>query len=567
MSIRGTLCALTGGTYMADKNFLTDIIDADLAEGKVQQIHTRFPPEPNGYLHIGSAKAIYINWSIANQYGGKFNLRLDDTNPAREGEEYVNSIIEDLHWLGADPNGGIFYGSDYFDKCYEYAEKLILEGKAYVDDLTRDEMREYRGSDAGKPSRPSPWRDRTPEENLDLFVRMKNGEFPDGAKVLRAKIDMAHPNMLFRDPIMYRILHTEHHRTGDKWCIYPMYDYAHGQCDSIERITHSICTLEFDVHRPLYDWFIQALDIYPSHQYEFARLNLTYTMMSKRRLLKLVQEGAVMGWDDPRMPTICALRRKGYTPASVRNFAEMVGVAKRDNVIDLGKLEFCVREDLNKVAERRMAVLNPLKVVITNYPEGKTKLFTAINNPEDENAGTRQVPFSREIYIERDDFMEVPPKKYYRLSPGTEVRLRYSYLIRCEEVVKDAEGNITELRCTYDPESGNGSSSDGRRVKGVIHWVSAADAIEAEIRLFNPLFTTEDPDDVAEGGSWEDNLNPDSMIVTRGYLEPSLGEAPIGQPFQFERVGYFCADTDSKPGHPVFNRTVTLKDSWAKINK
>ena len=552
---------------MADKNFLTDIIDADLAEGKISEIHTRFPPEPNGYLHIGSAKAIYINWSIANQYGGKFNLRLDDTNPAREGEEYVNSIIEDLHWLGADPNGGIFYGSDYFDKCYEYAEKLIMEGKAYVDDLTRDEMREYRGADAGKPSRPSPWRDRTPEENLDLFRRMRAGEFQEGEKTLRAKIDLASPNMNMRDPAIYRIKYAEHHRQGSKWCIYPMYDYAHGQSDSIERITHSICTLEFDVHRPLYDWFIQALDIYPSHQYEFARLNLTYTMMSKRRLLKLVQEGAVMGWDDPRMPTICALRRKGYTPASVRNFAEMVGVAKRDNVIDLGKLEFCVREDLNKVAERRMAVLNPLKVVITNYPEGKTELFTAINNPEDESAGTRQVPFSREIYIERDDFMEVPPKKYYRLSPGTEVRLRYSYLIRCEEVVKDAEGNITELRCTYDPESGNGSSSDGRRVKGVIHWVSAADAIEAEIRLFNPLFKTEDPDDVAEGGSWEDNLNPDSMIVTRGYLEPSLKEAPIGQPFQFERVGYFCADTDSKPGHPVFNRTVTLKDSWAKINK
>ena len=555
---------------MADEkfsNFLTDIIDADLAEGKVDVVHTRFPPEPNGYLHIGSAKAIFINYTIAKHYGGLFNLRFDDTNPAREGDEYVQSILQDLKWLGAEPNGGIFYGSDYFERCYEYAEQLIKEGKAYVDDLTREEMQEYRGNDAGKPSRPSPYRDRTPEENLDLFERMKKGEFADGEKVLRAKIDMAHPNMLFRDPIMYRIIHAEHHRTGDKWCIYPMYDYAHGQSDSIEQITHSICTLEFDVHRPLYDWFIQALEIFPSHQYEFARLNLTYTMMSKRKLLKLVQEGAVMGWDDPRMPTICALRRKGYTPASVRNFAEMVGVAKRDNVIDLGKLEYCVREDLNKVAQRRMAVLNPLKVVITNYDENKTELFKAINNPEDEAAGTRQVPFSKVIYIERDDFMEEPPKKFYRLSPGGEVRLRYSYLIRCEEVVKDAEGNITELRCTYDPESGNGSSSDGRRVKGVIHWVSAADAIEAEIRLFNPLFTTEDPDDVAEGGSWEDNLNPDSMIVTRGYLEPSLGEAPIGQPFQFERVGYFCADTDSKPGHPVFNRTVTLKDSWAKINK
>ena len=552
---------------MADKNFLTDIIDADLAEGKISEIHTRFPPEPNGYLHIGSAKAIYINWSIANQYGGKFNLRLDDTNPAREGEEYVNSIIEDLHWLGADPNGGIFYGSDYFDKCYEYAEKLIMEGKAYVDDLTRDEMREYRGADAGKPSRPSPWRDRTPEENLDLFRRMRAGEFQEGEKTLRAKIDLASPNMNMRDPAIYRIKYAEHHRQGSKWCIYPMYDYAHGQSDSIEQITHSICTLEFDVHRPLYDWFIQALEIFPSHQYEFARLNLTYTMMSKRKLLKLVQEGAVMGWDDPRMPTICALRRKGYTPASVRNFAEMVGVAKRDNVIDLGKLEYCVREDLNKVAQRRMAVLNPLKVVITNYDENKTELFTAINNPEDETAGTRQVPFSKVIYIERDDFMEEPPKKFFRLSPGGEVRLRYSYLIKCEEVIKDAEGNVTELRCTYDPMSGQGSSSDGRRVKGVIHWVSAKDAVEAEIRLFNPLFTKENPDDVEEGQTWEDNLNPESMVRIKGYLEPSLRDVPVGQAVQFERVGYFCPDTDSTPEHLVFNRTVTLKDSWAKINK
>ena len=548
-------------------NFLTDIIDADLAEGKVDVVHTRFPPEPNGYLHIGSAKAIYINYMTAKTYGGKFNLRFDDTNPAREGDEYVQSILKDLEWLGATPNGGIFYGSDYFEKCYEYAEKLIQEGKAYVDDLTREEMQEYRGNDAGKPSRPSPYRDRTPEENLDLFRRMRAGEFADGEKTLRAKIDLASPNMNLRDPAIYRIKYAEHHRQGSKWCIYPMYDYAHGQSDSIEQITHSICTLEFDVHRPLYDWFIQALEIYPSHQYEFARLNLTYTMMSKRKLLKLVQEGAVMGWDDPRMPTICALRRKGYTPASVRNFAEMVGVAKRDNVIDLGKLEYCVREDLNKIAERRMAVLNPLKVVITNYEEGKTELFTAINNPEDESAGTRQVPFSKVIYIERDDFMEEPPKKFFRLAPGGEVRLRYSYLIRCEEVIKDAAGNITELRCTYDPMSGRGSSSDGRRVKGVIHWVSAKDAVEAEIRLFNPLFTKENPDDVKEGQTWEDNLNPESMVKVTGYLEPSLRDIPIGQAVQFERVGYFCPDTDSTPEHPVFNRTVTLKDSWAKINK
>ena len=545
-------------------NFLEEIIQESIAKGDTR-VQTRFPPEPNGYLHIGHAKSICINFGLAKKYGGKCNLRFDDTNPVKEDVEYVDSIKRDIRWLGFDW-ALERYASDYFDQLYDWAVVLIKKGLAYVDDQTQEEIRLTRGT-VSEPGKESPWRNRSVEENLDLFERMKKGEFADGEKVLRAKIDMAHPNMLFRDPIMYRILHAEHHRTGNKWCIYPMYDYAHGQCDSIERITHSICTLEFDVHRPLYDWFIQALDIYPSHQYEFARLNLTYTMMSKRRLLKLVQEGAVMGWDDPRMPTICALRRKGYTPASVRNFAEMVGVAKRDNVIDLGKLEFCVREDLNKVAERRMAVLNPLKVVITNYPEGKTELFTAINNPEDESAGTRQVPFSREIYIERDDFMEVPPKKYYRLSPGTEVRLRYSYLIRCEEVVKDAEGNITELRCTYDPESGNGSSSDGRRVKGVIHWVSAADAVEAEIRLFNPLFTKENPDDCEEGQTWEDNLNPESMIVTRGYLEPSLKEAPIGQPFQFERVGYFCADTDSKPGHPVFNRTVTLKDSWAKINK
>ena len=421
-------------------NFLEEIIEESIAKGE-KRVQTRFPPEPNGYLHIGHAKSICINFGLAKKYGGRCNLRFDDTNPVKEDVEYVDSIKRDIQWLGfqwAEEH----YASDYFDQLYEWALELIRKGLAYVDDQTQEQIRENRGT-VSIPGTPSPWRDRSVEENLDLFVRMKNGEFPDGSKVLRAKIDMAHPNMLFRDPIMYRIIHAEHHRTGNKWCIYPMYDYAHGQSDSIERITHSICTLEFDVHRPLYDWFIQALEIYPSHQYEFARLNLTYTLMSKRRLLKLVQEGAVMGWDDPRMPTICALRRKGYTPASVRNFAEMVGVAKRDNVIDLGKLEYCVREDLNKVAERRMAVLNPLKVVITNYPEEKTEYFTAINNPEDEAAGTRQVPFSRELYIERDDFMENPPKKFFRLQPGGEVRLRYAYLIKCEEVVKDAEGNIT----------------------------------------------------------------------------------------------------------------------------
>ena len=546
-------------------NFLEEIIEESIANG-LSHVQTRFPPEPNGYLHIGHAKSICINFGLAKKYGGKCNLRFDDTNPVKEDTEYVDSIKRDIKWLGFDW-AVERYASDYFDQLYDWAVVLIKKGLAYVDDQTQEEIRLNRGT-VSEPGKPSPWRDRSVEENLDLFERMRAGEFADGAKVLRAKIDMAHPNMLFRDPIMYRILHTEHHRTGNKWCIYPMYDYAHGQSDSIEKISHSICTLEFDVHRPLYDWFIEALEIYPSHQYEFARLNLTYTMMSKRNLLKLVQEGAVMGWDDPRMPTICALRRKGYTPASVRAFAEMVGVAKRDNVIDLGKMEYCVREDLNKVAERRMAVLNPLKVVITNWEEGKVEMRKAVNNPENEEAGMREVPFSKVLYIERDDFMENPPKKYFRLSPGNEVRLRYSYLIKCDEVIKDEEGNIVELRCSYDPMSGEGSSSDGRRVKGVIHWVSAEHAVEAEIRLFNPLFKTEDPNDTSEGQtSWEDNLNPESLVVTKGYLEPALKDAPIGTTYQFERVGYFCPDTDSTAEHLVFNRTVTLKDSWAKMNK
>ena len=541
-------------------NFLEEIITGAIAEGNTR-VQTRFPPEPNGYLHIGHAKSICLNFGLAKKYGGKCNLRFDDTNPVKEDTEYVDSIKEDIKWLGFDW-AGEYYASDYFEQLYEWAKVLIKKGLAYVDDQTQEQIRENRGT-VTVPGTPSPWRDRSVEENLDLFERMRAGEFEDGSRVLRAKIDMAHPNMLFRDPIMYRIIHADHHRTGSKWCIYPMYDYAHGQSDSIEQITHSICTLEFDVHRPLYDWFIEKLEIFPSHQYEFARLNLTYTMMSKRKLLKLVQSGIVMGWDDPRMPTICALRRKGYTPASVRAFAEKVGVAKRDNVIDLSLMEFCVREDLNKTAERRMAVLKPLKVTITNYPEDKTEYFTCINNPEDEAAGTRQVPFSREIYIDRDDFMEVPPKKYYRLSPGQEVRLRYSYLIRCEEVVKDENGEIVELRCTYDPESGGGSSSDGRRVKGVIHWVSARHAVEAEVRLFETLFSVEDPND----DNFMDYLNPTSLVKTTGYLEPSLAEAPLGKTYQFERVGYFCPDTDSTPDKLVFNRTVTLKDSWAKINK
>ena len=541
-------------------NFLEEIITGAIAEGNTR-VQTRFPPEPNGYLHIGHAKSICLNFGLAKKYGGKCNLRFDDTNPVKEDTEYVDSIKQDIKWLGFEW-AGEYYASDYFEQLYEWAKVLIKKGLAYVDDQTQEQIRENRGT-VTVPGTPSPWRDRSVEENLDLFERMRAGEFEDGSRVLRAKIDMAHPNMLFRDPIMYRIIHADHHRTGDKWCIYPMYDYAHGQSDSIEQITHSICTLEFDVHRPLYDWFIEQLEIFPSHQYEFARLNLTYTMMSKRKLLKLVQSGIVMGWDDPRMPTICALRRKGYTPASVRAFAEKVGVAKRDNVIDLSLMEFCVREDLNKTAERRMAVLKPLKVTITNYPEDKTEYFTCINNPEDEAAGTRQVPFSREIYIDRDDFMEEPPKKYYRLSPGQEVRLRYSYLIRCEEVVKDENGEIVELRCTYDPESGGGSSSDGRRVKGVIHWVSARHAVEAEVRLFETLFSVEDPND----DNFMDYLNPTSLVKTTGYLEPSLAEAPLGKTYQFERVGYFCPDTDSTPEKLVFNRTVTLKDSWAKINK
>ena len=543
-------------------NFLEEVIENHIANVD-NRIHTRFPPEPNGYLHIGHAKSICLNFGLAEKYHGKCNLRFDDTNPVKEDVEYVDSIKADIKWLGfqwAEEH----YASDYFEQLYEWAVELIKKGLAYVDDQTQEEIRLTRGT-VTEPGKESPWRNRSVEENLDLFARMRAGEFADGEKVLRAKIDMADPNMLLRDPIMYRIIHTSHHRTGDKWCIYPMYDYAHGQSDSIEKITHSICTLEFDVHRPLYDWFIQQLGIFPSHQYEFARLNLTYTVMSKRKLLQLVESKVVNGWDDPRMPTISALRRKGYTPASIRAFADRVGVAKRDNVIDLSLLEFCVREDLNKTAERRMAVLDPIKVVITNYPEGKTEMFTAVNNPEDAAAGTRQVPFSRELYIERGDFMENPPKKYYRLASGAEVRLRYAYLIKCEEVIKDSEGNIVELRCTYDPQSGEGSSSDGRRVKGVSHWVSVPHAQEAEVRLYSTLFTKEDPNDIEEGKTFLDYLNPESMVIGRAFIEPALQNAQSGDKFQFERIGYFCVDPDSKPGKMVFNRTVSLKDTWAKI--
>ncbi|HPX06789.1 MAG TPA: glutamine--tRNA ligase/YqeY domain fusion protein [Tenuifilaceae bacterium] len=546
------------------KNFLEEIIEGDIKSGKHGgRVLTRFPPEPNGYLHIGHAKSICLNFGLAQKYGGQTNLRFDDTNPVKEDVEYVDSIKEDVRWLGFNW-ANEFYASDYFEQLYQWAVDLIKSGLAYVDDQTQEQIRLTRGT-VTQPGKPSPWRDRSVEENLDIFARMRAGEFPDGSKVLRAKIDMGHPNMLMRDPILYRIIHAHHHRTGDKWCIYPMYDYAHGQSDSIEGITHSICTLEFDVHRPLYDWFIEKLDIFPSKQYEFARLNLTYTVMSKRKLLELVKEKIVMAWDDPRMPTICGLRRRGYTPEAIRVFADRVGVAKRDNVIDLSLLEFCIREDLNRRAERRMAVLNPLKVVITNYPEGQTELLEAVNNPEDEGAGKRSVPFGRELFIEQEDFMENPPKKFFRLAPGNEVRLRYAYFVKCNEVVKDSNGNIIELRCTYDPASKGGQSPDGRKVQGTIHWVSAQHAVPAEVRLFDRLFMNPDPNDVPEGEDWKTAINPESLKTITAYVEPELAKADVLDKFQFERMGYFCVDSDSTPEKLVFNRTVTLKDTWAKI--
>ena len=554
-------------------NFLEEIIEQGLREGTYKSILTRFPPEPNGYLHIGHAKSICLNFGLAKKYGGKTNLRFDDTNPVKEDTEYVDSIQQDIRWLGFEW-AGVHYASDYFDQLYEWAVVLIKKGLAYVDDQTQEEIRLGRGT-VTEPGKNSPYRDRTVEENLDLFERMKNGEFEDGSKVLRAKIDMAHPNMQFRDPIMYRILHADHHRTGSKWCIYPMYDYAHGQSDSIEHITHSICTLEFDIHRPLYDWFIQQLDIFPSHQYEFARLNINYTVMSKRKLLQLVKEHYVSGWDDPRMPTICGFRRRGYTPESIRNFCEDIGVAKRDNIIDYVRLENSLRDHLNKVAPRRMAVLNPVKLVIDNYPEGQTEMLSAINNPENEADGTRQVPFSRELYIEREDFMEEAPKKYFRLSLGREVRLRYAYFVTAQSVEKDADGNITCIHCTYDPATRGGDAPDGRKVKGTLHWVSAPHAIDAEVRMFDRLFATEAPDEAPEGKTFLDNLNPNSLqVLQHCKLEPALAEAHmttndkgIEEPmrFQFERMGYFCTDRDSTPDHLVFNRSCSLKDTWAKI--
>ncbi len=548
-------------------NFLQQIIEEDLRNGKNEKrVHTRFPPEPNGYLHIGHAKSICLNFGLAKQYGGKTNLRFDDTNPTKEDVEYVDSIKEDVRWLGFDWEDREFYASDYFEKLYEYAVKLITKGKAYVCQLSGEEMSAHRGT-VTTPGKESPYRNRSVAENLDLFARMRNGEFKEGTHTLRAKIDMASPNMLMRDPVMYRILKSEHHRTGMQWCIYPTYDYAHGQSDSIEGITHSICTLEFEVHRPLYDWFIKELEIYAPQQIEFARLNLTYTVMSKRKLLQLVQENIVNGWDDPRMPTICGLRRRGFTPESIRNFAETIGVAKRDNVIDVSLLEHCLREDLNKRAQRVMAVLRPLKVVITNYPENQVEELDAVNNPEDESMGKRKVPFSKILYIEQSDFMENPPKKFFRLAPGAEARLRYAYFVRCNEVIKNEAGEVVELHCTYDPETRGGNAPDGRKVQGALHWVSEARGIKAEVRLLDRLFIKENPEEVEEGHDYKENLNPASMETITAWCEPYLQDAQAGEKFQFERMGYFCVDKDSTSTHKVFNRTATLKDSFAKAGK
>ena len=549
-------------------NFIESIIQEDIRNKKNDgRIHTRFPPEPNGYLHIGHAKSICLNFSLAKRYNGKCNLRFDDTNPVTEEVEYVDSIKEDIRWLGFDWEDREYYASDYFDTLFEYAVRLIKKGKAYVCDLSADEISKTRGTTT-QPGTDSPYRNRSVEDNLKLFTEMQEGKYKNGEKVLRAKIDMASPNMHMRDPVIYRILHSPHHRTGDKWCIYPTYDFAHGQSDSIEKITHSICTLEFEIHRPLYDWLIKELDIFPSRQIEFARFNLSFTVMSKRKLLELVEGGYVSGWDDPRMPTISGLRRRGYTPESIRNLAERIGVAKRDNVIDVALLEYGVREDLNKRAQRVMAVLDPLKVVITNYPEDKTEEIEAINNPEDESMGTRKVPFSGELYIEKDDFMEDPPKKFFRLAPGREVRLRYAYFITCEKVIKDeTTGEITELHCTYDPASKGGQSPDGRKVKGTLHWVSAQHAKKAEIRLYDRLFIKEDPDNADEGKDFKSNINPDSLKITTGFIEPGLAKAKQEEKFQFERLGYFCADKDTSEEHPVFNRTVPLRDTWAKISR
>ncbi len=550
-------------------DFIREIIDEDLKTNKNDgRVHTRFPPEPNGYLHIGHAKSINLNYGIARDYKGKFNLRFDDTNPEKEEQEYVDSIIEDVKWLGGNFEDRLFYASDYFDQMYEWAIQLIKKGKAYVCDLNADEIRQTRGT-LTDPGKESPYRNRSIEENLDLLERMRKGEFPDGSKTLRAKIDMASPNINLRDPIMYRIIHESHHRQGGKWCIYPTYDWAHGLEDSIEGITHSICTLEFENHRPLYDWFLDELGIYHPQQIEFARLNITYTVLSKRKLLQLVKEKHVTGWDDPRMPTIAGYRRRGYTSESIRVFCDKIGVSKKDSVIDVAMLEWSIREDLNKHAQRAMAVLNPIKVVLTNYPEGKEEYLPAVNNPEDQSAGARSIPFSKELYIEQDDFREVPPPKYYRLSPGTEVRLRYAYIIKCEKVIKDSRGNITEIHCTYDPTTKSGEPGAARKVKSTIHWVSAPHAFNAEVRLYDRLFLKENPDDSEEGKDFLSYLNPYSLqVLNNCKLEPMLGKAKSGDRFQFERMGYFCVDVkDSKSNAPVFNRIVTLKDTWAKIEQ
>jgi glutaminyl-tRNA synthetase len=558
------------GSESTPSHFIRTIVAEDVREGKNQgRVHTRFPPEPNGYLHIGHAKSICLNFGLAAEFGGLSNLRFDDTNPSKEEVEYVESIKANVRWLGFDWGDREFYASDYFERLYEFAIQLIKAGKAYVCDLTADEIREYRGT-LTEPGKNSPYRDRSVQENLDLFQRMRAGEFADGARTLRAKIDMASANLNMRDPVMYRILRATHHRTGDQWCIYPTYDFAHGQSDAIEGITHSICTLEFEDHRPLYDWFLDQLRIHHPQQIEFARLNLTHTALSKRKLLQLVQKGCVTGWDDPRMPTLAGLRRRGYTPAAIRAFCERIGVAKRNSTVDIAMLEHSLREDLNKRAPRAMAVLRPLRIVIENYPEGRVEELEAVNNPEDPSMGVRRVPFSRELYIEQDDFREEPPKGFFRLSPGREVRLRYAYIIKCIGVVKDAKtGEVKELVCTYDPETKSGSSQSGRKVKATIHWVSAAHAPEAEVRLYDHLFTNEDPDDAPEGSDWLANLNPASierLLACR--MEPSLSSAKKGDLYQFERLGYFCVDrVDSAPNAPVFNRTITLRDTWAKIEQ
>lgn len=549
-------------------NFIEEIIEEDNRTGVYDgRVHTRFPPEPNGYLHIGHAKSICLNFGLGKKYNGQTNLRFDDTNPVKEDTEYVDSIMEDVKWLGFDWEDRLFYASDYFEQLYQYAVILIQKEKAFVCEMTAEEISETRGA-PGRPGKESPYRKRSVDENLDLFARMRSGEFPDGSKVLRAKIGMDSPNMHMRDPVLYRILHANHHRTGDQWCIYPMYDFAHGQSDSIERITHSICTLEFEVHRPLYDWFIREIGIYAPKQIEFARLNVTFTIMSKRKLLELVRDGNVNGWDDPRMPTICGLRRRGFTPLSIRNFAETIGVAKRDNIIDVSLLEFCIREDLNKSANRLMAVLDPVRVVIDNFPDDLVEEMDAVNNPEDDSKGHRKVPFSKNLLIERDDFMEDPPSKFFRLAPGREVRLRSAYIIKCESIVKSPEtGQISEIHCTYDPNTRSGMPDSNRKVKGTLHWVSEKHAVKAEVRLYDRLFTKENPDDLAEGESYKDYLNPDSLKVIPAFIEPAVQNAAVLDKFQFERIGYFSVDLDSKPENLVFNRVVPLKDSWTKAEK